>query len=1207
MSIRRTLLLEEKDGGSRIATGLGWQPFTDNAYDGNEIDRIEDNAGANIKRRITSYPTPLARVHFFDDAFEYIYSQNQENGDTIFHEAVSHCLDIWEILFNYEVFKNDLSISEWDFDKISTLMKSVNEGHQLLGRSLDLYLRQDKSIQLDATFDKFYLIKYKNILIGGSSPFTGFFTIEFEKDDTGNSILPHGLEITVPGKPALKYFSTRRGISERAASFQAYLMLLFRSHTNLSRYFKHFHNYIDRYTHKTNEINAIVNSTPNHLLLEYLPKQDVSWSLDGVAKKIELLNNTLMYPPTDVIHPSGTTTIGPQQGIVIKKQELELPDSCQFVIASNANKPNTDRVLALCERPSGNAKVYVDFLWDNDIKVKHHYSEVYTDRLLPSWNIKHPFLVLSDFLEEYLIEVPYNINDDSFYTFTDGDSRFLIPIKPLYFKFFDISDLNKTSFKINITGEGLDKKVRINLDIPLVNSNGITFSREYQYDSQFRTYENIWASLQGKGAIIKYEVGILIFPFLRTSNDAYNDFYKVACIDGELNVKEAAELSFYEQDVQSEIPIANARLTKKERVPKRFGSSVGSTYYELIGNNGHRGDFDYLQVKFSLNRDKQNTAIYGLVIPKWDSVNLDGGPFTFAVDFGTTNSHIAYKKGGINSMSAPDSFKSLDSKNLLVQRLDKVTSETAFAALSENYDSKSRSDENFIDYLVRVQREEFIPSVFGGLYAFPFRTAVAQAVTHSVGAGGFNLFGNTNIAFSLNRRVQGDRSNPTFEIFSDLKWSNDANTRERVKIFIQEVLYLIRAKVILAKGNPSVTNLYWFTPLNMSPSIYQNLQNTWTAEFQRIFHTTNRPISLSESEAPYYAINVGAHEVMTIDIGGMTTDMLYIEGKKPILGSSFSFAGNAIYGDFPSDTITREANGFVKAFREPIKKRLVTLTNNTQDNYQKTLYEEAKMTLESYLAENGMRSDDIVSLFYSNPSFGFTDLLRNSNDFKIIFLLQYAGILYHCAKLVAHTDNASPGEIIFSGNGSKMFTIISNQNDALNKIANKIFSHITENDKEIVVHTDTGMMGPKEASCIGALKSGLQAAKKPNSELKSIIVGENINWKGEVPTKPSYTDIEKARNNFSAVDSEYYKFVDLFLKIYQDLNLADTYGIQINLARLEETLKNDKDTADYHYQGLQWTIRKGAVQGDPIIETVFFYPLIGAINKLSNRLADKDL
>jgi hypothetical protein len=417
----------------------------------------------------------------------------------------------------------------------------------------------------------------------------------------------------------------------------------------------------------------------------------------------------------------------------------------------------------------------------------------------------------------------------------------------------------------------------------------------------------------------------------------------------------------------------------------------------------------------------------------------------------------------------------------------------------------------------------------------------------------------------------------------------------------------MRAKVISEGSNPSMTNLYWFTPLNMSPSIYQNLQNTWTTEFQRVFHTTNRPISLSESEAPYYAIPVGHNEVVTIDIGGMTTDILYIEGKNPIFGSSFSFAGNAIYGDFPHDTITTVANGFVKAFREPIKQRLETLINNTQDDYQQRLYEEARKTLESYLEDKSMRSDDIVSLFYSSPNFGFTDLLRNSNNFKIIFLLQYAGILYHCARLVDYTDNASPGDIIFSGNGSKMFTIISNPDGALNKIANKIFSHVTGKDKEIIVHTDMLDNRPKEASCIGALKSGLQAAKKPNSELKSIIVGENINWEGEAPTKPSYTDIEKARNSFSAADSEYYKFVDLFLKIYQDLNLADTYGIQINLARLEETLKNDTDTASYHYQGLQWTIRKGAVQGDPIIETVFFYPLIGAINKLSNRLADKDL
>jgi hypothetical protein len=737
-----------------------------------------------------------------------------------------------------------------------------------------------------------------------------------------------------------------------------------------------------------------------------------------------------------------------------------------------------------------------------------------------------------------------------------------------------------------------------------VNSNVITFSREYQYDSQFRTYDNIWASQQGKGAIIEYQVGILIFPFVRTNNVAYNDFYKVACIDGELNIKKAVELSFYEQNEQSKIPLAGARLIKKPRVPKGFGTDeVGSTYYELIGNGKNRGDFDYLQVKFSLNRDKQNTAISGLVIPKWDLVNLDGGSFTFAVDFGTTNSHIAYKKGDIASPARPQSFSSLD--KLLVQRLDKITAQHGFSTKTENYDSKSKYDERFIALLARVQRDEFIPSVLGEVYSFPFRTAVAQAKTQHVGVGSFNLFGNTNIAFSLNRRQAPiDDENATLKIYPDLKWRNDENTRERVKIFIQEVLYLIRSKVISEGSDPSTANLYWFTPLNMSPSIYQNLAVTWTSEFQRIFRTARIPISLSESEAPSYVVAVSTHEVMTIDIGGMTTDILYIEGRQPIFGSSFSFAGNAIYGDFPEEKIKDEANGFVRAFKEKIEKRLTTLERDTHDSYERALYSEARGILKDNLKSSDMSSDNIVSLFYSNPNFGFVEELRNSNDFKIIFLLQYAGILYHCAKLVDSTDNSSPGEIIFSGNGSKVFTIIPNQDNVLDKMASRVFAHVTGEDKGIRVQLSDR---PKEASCEGALRSKLQAAQKPDGALKSIIVGENINWKGEKPVNPTYDDIKKAKENFSAADSEYYKFVDFFLEIYKDLGLADIYGIRINTEVLKQVLKNDEDTGKYHFQGIDWTLGKGAVSTDPIIETVFFYPLIGAINKISHELANKKM
>ncbi len=460
----RPLLLKEKENYKRIL-GLDWSELAEN-YSDASIDKIIDKAGAMVTRRVTSYPTPLARMHFFEDAFQYIVDAEKIEKNSIYYEAVSHCLDVWEILFNYDVFKSKLNIYKWKYEAISELSDSENQGHRILGKSLNLFLQEDKSKQLNGTIDEIYLLDYDGHLFAGSSPYTGFFTIDFNRNDNGSLNLP--FEIKIPGSATAKYFETIRSLNERDEDFQEYMFRLVKSHTLLADYFLSLYKYITKFVKKTVEIHRIESiKNPEHILLEYLSKiTDIEHKEKKVYipnyKNIEigngdniiLLNKLTFKDGGSVQYKDKNHFLEKQVGIFAKKREIGIKFDCDFIIDINVADETNEalkkqkeelknaKVLALRKKPDDKQKKYIGSAWDNSTNVEHYNPLEFTidsklnKRTIPSWNINHPYVVLSDFLEEYLIEVPYNINDKAFHTCKLVDSKYLLPIKPLYFNIF---------------------------------------------------------------------------------------------------------------------------------------------------------------------------------------------------------------------------------------------------------------------------------------------------------------------------------------------------------------------------------------------------------------------------------------------------------------------------------------------------------------------------------------------------------------------------------------------------------------------------------------------------------------------------------------------------------------------------------------------------------------------------------------------------
>jgi hypothetical protein len=150
-----------------------------NAYTKTDIDHIVDPAWHCMKE-FTSIPSPFARIHLFEQAFQVVSSNvNTMDGRTLFHKLVSDALDVGEVLFNYDLFQKSnslLQIITWNKQtEINQLLTSRFPSHRLLGNTLSLYLNQDGP---KSNFDKMrniHLISCNHCCIGGTSPSTLFF------------------------------------------------------------------------------------------------------------------------------------------------------------------------------------------------------------------------------------------------------------------------------------------------------------------------------------------------------------------------------------------------------------------------------------------------------------------------------------------------------------------------------------------------------------------------------------------------------------------------------------------------------------------------------------------------------------------------------------------------------------------------------------------------------------------------------------------------------------------------------------------------------------------------------------------------------------------------------------------------------------------------------------------------------------------------
>ncbi|SEI74474.1 hypothetical protein SAMN04487995_1988 [Dyadobacter koreensis] len=953
--------------------------------------------GRGASKAGTSIPSPMARLELFDTAFQIVASDRGNlDGNTIYHQLVSDCLDVFQLLFNAKNSEigpgKKIWFKEWKVQENIGRLKERGKDHphNLLAKSLEQIFNDRDSSRFSET-DSLFLIFYENKLLGGTSPLSLFFTTpNWARYIKNNDIK------TVPQSADGKLFFSNdyRPLYKRDQEFIEYIY-------KLSLQFKHAFAKADGFRKYLNKTVDRYFPDFRHQFTDYqqagtsLMDNEYSKIKTNVDGKFLTVNGLFFFHQKE------------------EKEKEKIKSVSDFIIRATESKfkdqYNDKNEQQLVEPPLvlvDGMNIPGDYMeknipWNSSTRVKdfYHRGVPLFERKLPQGNalttVTYPFLTIDDFLEDALVEMPFNINRGKFYTGFGGDFKYLLPIRKEYFNFFNLSDL-----KNNLSVEVNDGQVTANLKIPVKNRKGVSeivFSRKYE---------------KGK-SIVEYRSDLGIFPFYQINDPdprlkELNDY---TILLAERNERMALKkLEFYSfKNFASDTTNLNATVDERSTWSDINAGNSGSTsrFYKI------KEAFDYIQLAYT---DPNGIDSSGLIIPNFETKTFNKDnltkAFTFAIDFGTSNTHIAYMQNG-EALPRPFDIGEPDQQMVLLNAPGRNESG------GNKFDSYGNSG-----WMDLTLRREFLPPLLGPgqNISYPFKTATCEIVSFN-NIQNKSLFSHINIGYYIDQEeVQASNVNYT----TNLKWllendNNDSN-KSRVSAFLKQLLLQIRAKIILNYGNPADLKVVWSVPLSMERGIKSELRKVLDGAFKDVFKNSGAKLldPIPESVAPYFFLTKSDTDiqdtanVINVDIGGGTTDvMMFMESSgnrvDKYLTTSFRFAGSDIWGNGYRNKL--KDNGFIRNYLSYQKKNYISPNEIKYFNKVKD--------------DTNLSADDLVSLLFRYDDFKFSDSITIGNpDLLIIPYLHYSAIIFHLVQLIEIKDYPLPRYLSFTGKGSQYIKLL---------------------------------------------------------------------------------------------------------------------------------------------------------------------------------------
>lgn len=1109
-----------------------------NVYGTTAISQITDPDGATASKEITSIPSPFARIDLVKTAFKEVVEMARRTpnfdrlpvekkrllitlGDnpehktkaTIYHKMVSEAWDVAEIFFNFDRFRDKFEIIVWDRDRDL-------DKHSVLGKTLDLFLTSDARGNDPYNFrdmQRIHLLNYigpdrpaaMNI-VGATSPATLFFSSANDLSYIADHVV-FGSDRPFDGDFQPLY--------RRDFEFQKYLFALRKSVAGFAKRFPEVNDYMDiTYQCLSSDQKDAIDALNASSIQNYEP---IRIGENG-GDTLEILNFTFHKRPKVTNWKS------------------------DFEIQTHAYQGEHLPLVLPVEQGSTYASyIYTTDPWGKGYRAPYFDANPWKDRRLPIVNEEYPYLTVSDFLADRIVRLPYETNNLSFY---DGDYQcrsndekvsYLLPLTHTFFQFFTVKDLQgtlsngKKMFELVENAGGIKAILRIP-----VKKGHIEYSRVY-FEGGSPNIE------QNDGTILDTKFGLGVMPLFQFP-DNVRKHYRIAFFD---RGKSDASLTCY----RSTNRVDATRIVRAQKDLSGRGCSHESYVVE--------DNFDRINVVIG--------DVEGVVIPKFKS-ETGNTVFTFAVDFGTTNTHIEYCT---DANKAPVAFNILSSDKQ-IHKLHTV----------------------YTDPDIRLAFEQdFIPETIGekDTYSFPMRTVYAERMDINYEKSPVAL-GDGNIPFLYERDFTPNWNN----IKTELKWGG---VHERLlEMHLETLFILMRNKVVMNHGNLPATKIIWFYPASMTEAKVNQFKKIWKEAYEKYFgeRAAENVISISESKAPYLHFiksQGAADEVVTIDVGGGTTDIFVVEDQQDKMLLSFRFASNAIFGDGYNSNPSK--NGFVCQYKDKIKQIL-------QENGLQELLQSFNQI------EEQQKSTDIIAFMFSlvgnkvnnNKELDFLRKLSGDDRMRYVFIFFYGAILYFIAQAMRAKGLKKPKTIAFSGNGAKTLRILSDDDDTLAKFAKLIFDGVYgDNSGRITVMMEKN---PKIATCKGGLESPVAQPYDSINDIKQVFVGDHFGDDGRILTYGDITEevkggVLQSLNNFFEFIFQMHKNNGDFL--VNSLAVEPSVFNQIRDYCLGEDGRQQLESS--LSKGLKHKREVDSVSDETLLEeTLFFYPMVGFLHELAYKI-----
>jgi hypothetical protein len=912
---------------------------------------------------------------------------------------------------------------------------------------------------------------------------------------------------------------------------------------------------------------GLKNSTPQFSALFPEVSAYMQKNLDMLQSfNYELYNainsRNLNFDDLDDLHLPGNEgiTIQVLPGVPIKAAAKSNPDTSDFIV--NTRRDIARKPLALPVGAFTQTWKYTSAPWNPNTKVSHYYAVPIESRTLPDQGIKYPFLTQNDLLAPVIVKLPYEMDSDHF--FTAGSKNFMLPLTNTFFKYFSVKDIFEGKVKIEVDeSEAYGGITTVKLTIPVKDGKTITYRKKYEVS------ELAAASVPEEaknGLIFQADIAMAFTPFYQA--ELIRDYtFSICSTNPALQIEMEA---FKDENSVSRL--------KVESTVRSNLSSRKSTHYKS------EEGFSFLE--FSLN----GNANY--ILPRWRQKISGNVKHEFAIDFGTTNTHIELKIDGIAS-SKPIEF--LKGDNLLVfLRKGAITS------------GLNKAIVNAEEYLTQ---ESFPIEIHSNTtHNFPVRTVLFENKDVNYQKSS-SVFLHANIGFDYEKR----KTMSHLSAESELKWSDLQKNANRARIlrFLEELFILCRNKVLADGGNMNETKFCWFYPISMTGAHKNSLSDIWKEAYSNVF--TGAPSTnlreVSESIAPFFyyhqqeGITALAAPAVSIDIGGGTSDVVIYSDAKPSVVTSFRFAGNSIFGDGLNQN--QSNNGFVNLFKEKYRNKL-------EENDISSIFDEHFQV---------DRSSDLVNFLFSlsqndlvkerRAPINFEQELKENQELKIVFLIFFSALFYHIAQLCKANGLKKPRNFLFSGRGSKTLFILNGTDGDLgqvNKLLSAVFDNFYPDDKgkvEITIATK-----PKEITSKGGLLS--KDVGDLESKIQYHLGGKEVAkiQKPFVASAPSL-NFKSYYDNESMYLKDVLQNLDNFCELLESINaqgsIFKTFGISPSSRELFNEILNDKQLMqDFIQLGVNRQLEEVGDKNEAFEETLFFYPFIGALNKLAFEISKSE-